>query len=489
MNQSPYHLGFTTLDRETRVEDLPIQGILPSWLSGILMRTAPARFEVGNQSYNHWFDGLAMLHSFTFADGRVSYANRFLQSQSYLEAMKKGRISRGEFATNPSRTLFERVAAFFAPKLTDNCNVSINKLADKIVAFTETRLPVQFDPMTLETLDIYDYDDGLGDRLPGPISIAHPHFDFQRGCHYSYMLDFGQQSTYRIFSIEAKTRQQKVLTKIPVERPAYMHSFAMTEHYLVLTEFPLVVNPLRLRFSGKPFIRNYQWKPERGVRFHVVDKETGRVFKETRGDTCFAFHHVNAFEEDDTIVVDIVTYPDPTIIDHLYLRHLQSDEPVIATGKLTRFRINSRGRGEVSEQLLSEARLELPRINYRHRTGQPYRFVFGVGNAVSGGKANFMDNLVKIDLDVGAVRTWCEAGCYPGEPVFVAAPDAREEDDGLILSVVLNVQVGRSFLLVLDASNWEELTRAEVAHHIPFGFHGNFLPAASGAESFLGLHR
>nr|WP_238550100.1 carotenoid oxygenase family protein [Desulfocurvibacter africanus] len=42
---------------------------------------------------------------------------------------------------------------------------------------------------------------------------------------------------------------------------------------------------------------------------------------------------------------------------------------------------------------------------------------------------------------------------------------------------------------MLAASTWEERTRAEVPHHIPLGFHGNFLPAASGAESFLGLHR
>jgi beta,beta-carotene 9',10'-dioxygenase len=64
----------------------------------------------------------------------------------------------------------------------------------------------------------------------------------------------------------------------------------------------------------------------------------------------------------------------------------------------------------------------------------------------------------------------------PGEPVFVPSPDARREDDGVLLSVVLDGRTGSSFLLVLDASSLEELARAEVPHQIPFGFHGQYAP-------------
>jgi len=80
-----------------------------------------------------------------------------------------------------------------------------------------------------------------------------------------------------------------VLATIPVERPAYVHSFGMTERYLILAEFPLVVNPLRLRFRSKPFIRNYKWEPDRGVRFHVVEKDGGRLVRTARGAAFFAF--------------------------------------------------------------------------------------------------------------------------------------------------------------------------------------------------------
>ena len=93
-----YHLGFTSLDRELSVDALPVSGTLPPWLSGSLLRNGPARFEVGADRYHHWFDGLAMLHRFTVADGRVSYANRFLRSPAFVEAERLHRIAYARIA-------------------------------------------------------------------------------------------------------------------------------------------------------------------------------------------------------------------------------------------------------------------------------------------------------------------------------------------------------------------------------------------------------
>jgi carotenoid cleavage dioxygenase-like enzyme len=450
---------------------------VPKWLTGTLVRNGPARFEVGDQKYNHWFDGLAMLHKFTFAAGRVSYANRYLRSRAYEEAMAKGRISCGEFATDPCRSLFQRVASWFSPKVTDNSSVNIAYWADAVLALTESRLAVRFDPDTLATLGVYEYDRAL----KGPLATAHPHFDAGRRRQYNCMLDFGRQSQYRFFSIDQETGRQSEVATIPVERPAYVHSFGMTERYVILAEFPLVVNPLRLRFSGKPFIRNYEWEPERGVRFHVVEKESGRLVCTARRAACFAFHHVNAFEDGDEVIVDIVAYPDPTIIEQLYLDRLRSSEPVTAMGKLTRFRISAGDTvDDISGKRLFEASIELPRFDYGRRAGRRYRYVYGASNEVPG---DFIDSLVKLDVERGTASTWREEGCYPGEPVFVAGPQASHEDDGVILSVVLDSRKARSFLLILDATTFSERARAHGPHHIPFGFHGNFLAKASKPAS------
>ncbi|MPZ39284.1 MAG: beta-carotene 15,15'-monooxygenase [Rhizobiales bacterium] len=475
--------GFADLEHEVAVESLPIAGAIPTWLEGALLRTAPAKFDLGRQTVNHWFDGLAMLHRFAFADGNVAYANRFIRSANYREQQRSGRLSRGEFASDPCHTLFGRVLSRFWAKPTDNCNVSINAFGQSLVALTETTLPVRFDPETLETLGHYDY----GPRVGGQISIAHPHHDAARRCQFSYVVEFGRRSRYRLFRVADEDGTETVVADLPVDQPAYMHSFAMTERYLVLAEFPLVVSPLRLIFSGKPFIRNYRWDPQRGLRFQIVEKDSGRRIVTAVTEAVFAFHHVNAYEREDELVLDLVAYPDPAIIDHLYLSRLRTGEPFDAVGSLCRYVIPlGPTKSGVRKHQITTTAVELPRIDYGRTAGRAYRVVWGTGNHEPG---NFLDSLVWIDVETGQCAVWAEPGCYPGEPVFVAAPGANDEGEGVLLSVVLDGQRDTSFLLVLDASRMAEIARAECPHVIPFGFHGNFFPTENGGRSLRNLHR
>jgi len=255
-----------------------------------------------------------------------------------------------------------------------------------------------------------------------------------------------------------------------VDQPRYMHSFGMTDRHVLLAEWPIVVDPLDLLLRGKPFLENSEWVPERGTRFRVLRKADGEEVATFTADAAFAFHHVNAFERDDEIVCDIVTYPDASIIDDLYLDRLRSDDPTPGTGQLRRYHLPLSG-GAVSSRVQSDERLELPRIHEEAARAQPYQYVYGVGER---GEGTFTDQLVKIDVESGAAQAWREDGTYPSEPVFVPHPEGTMEDDGVILSVVLDPEAERSFLLVLDAASFEERARAEVPHAIPFGFHGQF---------------
>ncbi len=468
-DRTSYAVGFADLDDEVALEHLPVTGSFPQWLSGTLLRTGPSKFDFAHQTVNHWFDGLAMLHRFGFTDGRVSYRNRFLRSETFCQSQALGALAQGGFATDPCRTLFQRVAAVFHPTYTDNGNVNIDVFGGATVALTETTLPVRFDPQTLATLGDHAY----GAHVGGQISIAHPHHDAKRACRFSYVVEFGRKSRYRLFAIPDDGGPERVIAEMPVDRPAYMHSFAMTERYLVLVEFPLVVDPLRLLLASAPFIRNYRWTPERGLRFHVFEKDGGGLVKSLTADPAFAFHHVNAFEDAGSIVVDLVAYRDAEIIDELYLPRLRAGDPIDATGLLTRYVIPLQEDAEPIATEVAATMIELPRIDYDLCAGRPYRYVWGAGQRLQG---DFLDSVVRIDVESGATLEWWREHCYPGEPVFVARPGRTAEGDGVLLSVVLDARRGISFLLVLDAMTLAEIARAECPHLIPFGLHGNFFP-------------
>jgi beta,beta-carotene 9',10'-dioxygenase len=105
--------GLKTQSHEIVVEELSVEGNIPDWLVGSLIRNTPAQYEIKDRSYRHWFDGLAMLHSFAFENGRVSDRNRFIQSRGYRENNETGEINFLEFATDPNQTLFHRLLTTF----------------------------------------------------------------------------------------------------------------------------------------------------------------------------------------------------------------------------------------------------------------------------------------------------------------------------------------------------------------------------------------
>ena len=460
-----YRLGFTSLDREISVEDLPVSGSLPPWLAGSLLRNGPACFEVGTEQYQHWFDGSAMLHRFTVADGRVSYANRFLRTPAFVEADRLQRIACAEFGTTPHRSPLGRLAALFRPATGDNANVNVVPYADGYLALTESPNPVAVDGMSLETRGVVHYDDAVA----GQVTTAHTHHDRSRRATFNIVIEFGRTCIYKVVRIEDGTLRRVVVAELAVDQAAYLHAFATTERYVVVAEYPLVVRPLDLLLQRKPFIENYRWLPGRGTRFHVFHKDGGGAAGSFEGDAFFAFHHINAFEEGGAIVLDIAAYGDASVIGDLALERVRDARCTIARPAFRRFRlIPGRSAAEI-ENILPQT-IELPRVAARYEAAD-YRYVYGVDTEGTYGMSN---RLVKLDLGGRNTVAWTAPHAYPGEPVFVERPGGTDEDDGVVLSVVLDAEAAASYLVALDARDFTELARVHVPHHIPFGFHGTF---------------
>jgi beta,beta-carotene 9',10'-dioxygenase len=468
-----HRLGFEPISEELDRVRLPVEGDLPNWLSGTLLRNGPGRFRVGNRTLNHWFDGFALLRRFAIQDGQVRYSNRFLRSEAYEYAREHGELGFREFATVPDIGLLDRLKRLLSPRVTDNACVDIETRGDSVVATTESPRPLEFDPETLETR-------GQHAREPlGTTTTVHPHYDAHRGETIGYATRFGRNPGYTLYRVPDGRTEPEIIGGVTVDEAAYLHSFALTPNYVVLTESPFVVSPLAL-LRGSTVAGSFTWKPERGTRFIVFDRASGDVAATHRTAPFFVFHHVNAFERDGEIVLDLVAYPDASVVDALGLDNLRSPSSTLPTGELRRYRLPKRSSTrDVERETLHPGHIEFPMIDYARRNTRPYRYVYGVGNRERP-PAEFQNQLVKIDVETRTVETWDEPNSYPGEPVFVPAPDisgnaaSRREGEGVLLSVVLDADVGRSFLLVLDATTFEERARAVVPHAIPFGFHGQF---------------
>ena len=79
------------------------------------------------------------------------------------------------------------------------------------------------------------------------------------------------------------------------------------------------------------------------------------------------------------------------------------------------------------------------------------------------------NHLARVDVDTGDARRWEEPGTFVEEPVPVDGPDGER----VVLATALDVDAGRTDLLVFDA-DLELLARAHLPHAVPFGFHGRF---------------
>jgi beta,beta-carotene 9',10'-dioxygenase len=342
----------------------------------------------------------------------------------------------------------------------------VTRVNGRTLAISETSLAIQFDSGTLATVGVVGY----GKELGGVITTAHPHATVGTGDLVNYVLKFGRHSRYLVYRQGPLDLTPRVVGEIPADLPGYVHSFAVTERYVVLAIFPLVVNPLDFLLRNRPFIDNYRWRPELGLRVVVLDLTDGSVAVDTRAPAAFAFHHINAYQDGGSIVMDLCAYADAGIVDAFRLENLRGDA-ILPSSVPTRYRIDL-PTGAVDVTTLVDETLDLPRINYARHNGRPYRYAYGVG--ADRATSRFFDRLAKVDVVDGTTAVWREDGCFPGEPVFVAAPDATGEDQGVVLSVVLDANEGRSALLVLDAGTFTELARAEVPHAIPYGFHGQF---------------
>jgi carotenoid cleavage dioxygenase len=181
------------------------------------------------------------------------------------------------------------------------------------------------------------------------------------------------------------------------------------------------------------------------------------------------FHPLNAHDDGDKVVLDVVRY------DRMFdAKRLGPDD---SAPLLWRWTIDT-ATGTVREEQLSDQPMEFPRVDDRV-VGRAHRWGYGSEIRRSDLDNGFGGNLIRIDGKSGAMtRVELGAGRIGGEWVMVPRHDGAAEDDGWLMTLVYDAAIDRSELLVLPAADPADgpVARVLLPNRVPLGFHGNWVP-------------
>jgi len=462
---NPFLTGYyAPLHLEAEADNLPISGQWPEGLNGTLYRNGPNP-QFAPRGHYHWFSGDGMLHAFRCERGRVGYRNRWVRTPKWQMEHEHGEGLSGGLAspqlTDPKlRELNSTVA-----------NTNVVWHADRLLALEEAHLPFEVDPQTLAPRGYQTF----GGKLAGPMT-AHPKLDPVTGemIFFAYNARGPFTPDLMVYAVDREGGLRHA-EHVVAPYPAMVHDFVVTRGHVILPIFPLTGSMERAT-SGRPA---YAWEPALGTHIGIMARGGAGAasLRWFRGDPCYVFHPVNAFDTDDgKVVCDLMKYPVAPLFP-LPDGRPSSDKPPVA--RLVRWTFDLKGTGDgYIERELADVVGEFPRLDERHAM-LPYRHAYlnaaPVTDAARGRDARA--GLAHVDLADGQLAQWQPPmGDYCGEPVFVERHAGAAEGDGWLLSVIWRGEENRSDLAVFDAQRLADgpVALAHLSHRVPAGFHGNW---------------
>uniref|UniRef100_A0A288ILT7 Carotenoid cleavage dioxygenase 8 n=2 Tax=Chrysanthemum TaxID=13422 RepID=A0A288ILT7_CHRMO len=481
-------VAWTSIQQDRWEGELVVEGTIPQWLNGTYLRNGPGLWHLGDYDFRHLFDGYATMVRLNFDNGRLVMGHRQIESDAYKAARKNNKLCYREFSEVPKYDNFlayigDLANLFSGASLTDNANTGVVQLGDgRVVCLTETiKGSIVIDPNNLDTLGKFEYSDALG----GLVHSAHP---IVTESEFLTLLPDLLNPGYLVARMEPGSNERKVIGRVDCRggpSPGWVHSFPVTEHYVIVPEMPLRYCAQNLLRAEPTPLYKFEWHPESKAYMHVMCKASGKLVASVEVPLFVTFHFINAYEEKDEdgrvtgVIADCCEHnADTTILDKLRLQNLRSwsGEDVLPDARVGRFKIPFDGspKGELVDALNPSEHgrgMDMCSINPAY-LGKKYRYAYACG---AQRPCNFPNTLTKIDLKEKKAKNWHDEGAVPSEPFFVARPGATDEDDGVVISMVSDKN-GEGYALILNASTFEEIARAKFPYGLPYGLHGCWVP-------------
>ncbi|KAF5691955.1 retinal pigment epithelial membrane family [Fusarium denticulatum] len=497
-----------------------------------------------NAVLQHWFDGLAMLHKFRMEDGRVYYTSRYTAEGVVKKAKKNGFVQTlmaGLNANTPLKDAQDPCSALLGAQQSvwiptsyigpDEFNVNVvprrgfhiptnenpcdkgtpseRPEKEEILVSTDFNMLQIVDGKTLEPKRMLTYA-AIDPELEGFGICSHTLKDRHRGEEYNYLIN-PKTGVLSVFALDIKANPSKLLWKTSIPcRPCYVHSMAMSGNYVIFIRNPISMD---LSDTTKGFLQSMVYEPDSPTEFFVLDKSTGKhIASYNLPDNIMFFHSVNGYDYVDphtnevNIHIDLCAYSDRVPYNDYYLSNILDPSAPFQDGVLVRYELESVGKVDptIFTQATTKAAiggtfLELPRIAKSASMVHGYRYVYGIsghggpspgtsvpigrlGNGLKAVHCSFLSHVTKCDWETGTFREWWpENGeSAPCEPIFIQRPGARDEDDGVVLTIVINRQATHSVLVAIDAKTFKEIARADMPQVYALGPHGTFIEGEFG---------
>jgi carotenoid cleavage dioxygenase len=426
--------NFAPVSDEVTARDLMVEGIIPVELNGVLLRDGPNPIAPGPG--HHWFMGDGMVHGIAIGGGGAqSYRNRWVRTPQVetLKGWPAGSISP------------------YQPMQQGSGSVNVIGHGGRILALPEVGLPWALDD-ELNTIGQHDFDGALRSNM-----TAHPKIDAQSGELIFFGYDFGNISLrYHVADANGKLTRTVEIEK-PI--PTMMHDFGVTATRVIFMDLPVAFDlEMAMKGKGLPF----RWRDDMPARLGILPRDA--ISDEVQWieiDPCFVYHPLNSYDDGDQIIFDVVRH-DRTFVQG----NLEGGGDV----RLERWTIDP-ARERVTTELISDRSQEFPRVDPRVEC-YPHRYGYGVDFELQVGPGG----LLKHDLENRTVEAHNvgPAGAA-SEGVFV--PMGAGEDEGYVLSVVYDGDIGGSHVRIIDAQNFTAppVAKIQLPQRVPFGFHGNWI--------------
>lgn len=447
---------------ETTIDGQVVEGEIPADLNGVYLRNGPNPHFEPNGSH-HVFDGDGMVHAAHFDRGKVTYKNKWVRTAGWLEENKVGHSLHGGIMSTR--------LGHDGASLKDTANTDIIGHAGHAVAtWYLAGTPYHIDPISLDTIETGDYTFGPNEGIS-----AHPKVDQFTG--ELMFFDYFHSQPHMAYGVVDASGKAIHQTLIELPGSRLPHDMAITENYSILHDLPLRNDEAAFR-AGRHKIEFVASLP---TRFGVIPRfggaDTIRWFEFS---PCFVYHVINAWEEDDEIVMIACRYM-PTIDKNGRIDEQTTAKNIahlVMNARLWRYRMNVKT-GETSEECLDpDNNVEFPGFN-SSLTGRKTRWGYLVDHDPQTVR---WTGIRKYDTDSGVcVGKWSDGheSSWYSEPWFAPADAQSSEDHGYVVTFLWNAATEEQQLHVFDALDISQgpIARIAIPTRIPYGFHACWMKA------------